>query len=283
MKFIECSFHPQKNIEGKQNYKEMYSIDSKGNVRRRVLLNVSDPRDREMLILIHYIKNYKKLINYGNIQVSIIDRDNPLDFFLCINGITDFNLEITSISDDKQIFIEMKHEEYINQIKDMKQIRARDLIKISTKISPDLRYSELLDKSKNLDEIIDNPFYNFGPSIWMSIKNYEKKEFREIIEPAINEKENKKHLNKEKTVLVIDNRTIHYEIEDVKKYLEENYEILNSYSFREIWLYTGYYSDFEGNDCEFSFMPLKITTESTLALNEKATLNPPDDNGVVYI
>lgn len=283
MKLIECSFHPQRNTDGKQNYQEMYSIDNEGNVRRRVSLNIPDPRDREQLILIHYIKNFQRLVNHGEVHISIADRDNPWDFSLLINGTTRVNLEITSISDDKQLFIEMKHEEYLNQIKEMEKIRVRDLIKIKTKISPDLRCSDLLSNGENLDDVIDNPFYNFGPSIWMSTKNYSKKEFREIIEPSIKEKENKKHSNKENTILVIDNRTIHYEIEDVKKYLEENYETLNSSLFKEIWLYTGYYSDFEGNDCEFSFMPLKITEESIFAISEQEELNPPDENGIVYI
>jgi hypothetical protein len=33
---------------------------------------------------------------------------------------------------------------------------------------------------------------------------------------------------------------------------------LNDLPFREVWIYTGYYSDVTGNDAEYSFISIKI-------------------------
>lgn len=283
MKIVQSSFHPVHEIEGKMNYKEQYCIDGNGLVKQRIFLNIPDPREREEIVLKHFLKYYTKVILRKNIHITVLGRDDPWDFRLAINDSIQFNIEITSIADDKQIFVQTKNEEYVNTLKDKTRIRLRDLKKLMEKISPDFDFTESLKGKTNLDEEIDNPLYNTGTKLWISTKNYPIVSYDKIIANAIAEKENKKHKGKENTILLIDNRSTHIEIEDVNKFLTNYSEDLKNYSFKEIWLYTGYYSDYEGNDCEFSFSPLKITEVSSHALEIQMNSCPPNENGVSYI
>lgn len=283
MAIVKNSFHPINEIKGKMNYKEQYCIYGNGLVKQRILLNIPDPREREEIIMKHFLKYYTKIILKKIAKITVLGRDDPWDFRLAINDSLKFNLEITSIADDKQIFVQTKNEEYISTLKNKSRIRIRDLKKVMEKISPDFDFTESLKGKINLDEEIDNPLYNIGSSLWISTKNYQIANYDKMIVDAITEKENKKHQDKENTILLIDNRSIHIEIEDVNKFLTNYSKDVKKSSFKEIWLYTGYYSDYEGNDCEFSFSPLKITEVSSHALEIQMSACPPNENGVSYI
>src|SRR5690606_8491066 len=82
--------------------------------------------------------------------------------------------------------------------------------------------------------------------------------FDNIIKDAIDKKVNKNHPNKENVTLIIDNRTVTYELEDIINYLDKLDEYFKTLPFKEVWLYTGYYSNLDGNNAEYSLAPLKI-------------------------
>ncbi|QNL48304.1 hypothetical protein H8S90_16065 [Olivibacter sp. SDN3] len=52
--------------------------------------------------------------------------------------------------------------------------------------------------------------------------------------------------------------TVTYELEDVVNYLDKLGNYFETLPFKEVWLYTGYYSDLDGNNAEYSFVPLKV-------------------------
>jgi len=259
MNIIDSSFHPVKDFHTKKNYKEQYMIDEKGNIKRRVLLNIPDPRMREEIILKHYLKQYTRYFLKCHAGITILSRDDPWDFKIKINDGNPNNIEITSIADSEQIFRETKHEEIIEQIKDNPNISIRDLKNISKKISSDFKFPIIDVNAYKDDDIIDNPLFQAPMKIWLSMCDYKFKNIDDIIWQAINKKINKKNDEKENTILIIDNRTIHCEINDIMSFVSQYCEALDKLPFMEIWLYTGYYSDYECNDCEFDIIPMKLT------------------------
>ena len=69
-----------------------------------------------------------------------------------------------------------------------------------------------------------------------------------MIKDAIESKEAKNHPEKENTVLIIDNRTLVYEYSDLHTASKLLSEMCNRSPFKEIWFYTGYASDYDGNN-----------------------------------
>lgn len=103
----------------------------------------------------------------------------------------------------------------------------------------------------------------------------------ELIKSAIVKKERKRHLNKEKTVLVIDNRTSLFEISDYVHAAESLSEYCDSLPFPEIWFYTGYCSDSDGNNAEFSFAPLKLNDMQIMDWESITSSKKSDGDGKI--
>lgn len=287
MKIVESTFKPVNDLQGKKNYKEQFTIFTDGIIKRRILLNIPDQRQREEIILKHFLKQYVYLFIKRAISVNIIERDNPWDFRINLGNVVEINIEITAISDDLVVFRRSKHEELFDLIKDKKKIRVRDLVNLKEKISPDLVNENFL---KNIiathidqDDIIVNPFYLGKTTIWMSSKTYSNRSIDECMWRAINSKTSKRHKDKNNTVLIIDNRSIHYELSDITSFISNNRIELADTLFMEIWFYTGYYSDHMANDCEFSLIPLKLTMKNESLIKLFSEINSPDQDGITYI
>lgn len=88
------------------------------------------------------------------------------------------------------------------------------------------------------------------------------------IRTAIESKVAKNHTEKEITILIIDNRTSAYDMEEYSNACESLREYLKNIPFSEVWFYTGYFSDDDGNNSEFSFGPLKIQKQQTNMLEK---------------
>ncbi len=86
-------------------------------------------------------------------------------------------------------------------------------------------------------------------------------DLKKEIEVALKKKAAKRHDGKECTILVLDNLTTHCEPRDFFNVLGELDDLLKKLPFKAIWLYTGYYSDDNGNNCEYSMIPLKLSGE----------------------
>ncbi len=79
------------------------------------------------------------------------------------------------------------------------------------------------------------------------------------IKEVVSKKASKSHLGKEQTVVIVDNRTSALEMSDYISAAEKLSDYFDSIPFPEIWFYTGYCSDDDGQNAEFSFAPLKVT------------------------
>jgi hypothetical protein len=281
MEIIKSSYHPVESLENKENYKIYYSIDTQGKTRERILLDISDQRLRENIILSHFLQFYNRISGQKIVDIKILGRDDPWDFKLKINDGSIINIEITSISSSPHHFRKLKVEETYKELMMHEYIRIRDLIKIN-KLSPDFNFDETINNGlasgKKNDDYIKNPIYK-RRNIWLSVcGNIET--MTDVLTKAINAKESKKHSDKDNTILIIDNRSIHYEIDNFN-------EFLNTYqdksSFKEIWLYTGYYSDISGIYCEFDISPIKIDENQFKILYKTVKDEENQVNGINYI
>lgn len=286
MKIKKSSFHPVESLENKPNYKTYYRIESDGTILERVFLDIPDPSDREQVILLHYLQNYSKIFERKPIKFTVISRDKPWDFKLEIETIGIINLEITSIADDQSRFEKVKKEERLTSKSFEEKIPLYELEKLNNIFfKKEIEEIILLHKESKVskEELVDNPYRRYSTNTFFSEASPEKIPLVAIIREAIEKKHAKNHSEKENTVLLIDNRTLNYEMVDLEEATRDLEEFFTLSPFKEIWFYTGYYSELDGSNYEFSLAPLKTTNEQNLILNQLRRDNPNDKNGVIHL
>ena len=196
--------------------------------------------------------------------LNILDRDNPWDFKIELSNKEIFNLEITSIADEKSLFKKVKAEDRLMSLANRDKIPFFELKKIYT-FFPSSEIAKLIGRYNSLKisktDLVDNPFKEPVPYLFYSSISEDLELFEKHIVNVIDKKIKKKHFDKSNTILLIDNRTITYELDEVLNGLEKIDDYINDTPFKEIWFYTGYYSDWGGNDSEYSLIPLKISEE----------------------
>jgi hypothetical protein len=284
LKIRNSSFFPIKNLRTKTNYKEYFIIEKDGKILRRIFLNIFDSENRELLIFRHYISRRIKFFYKSSVGLNILSRDKPWDFKIELSSKESLNVEITSISDNQWNFELLSNEERCATASQKENIPFHELIKIN-KLFPDETLEKIIEKYHNnktsKKKIIPNPFYNKS-ILTIGRNEYPEKKLSEIINLAILKKENKKHFEKEKTILIIDNRTFTLEIEDFQKSLQELGQRFELSPFMEIWLYTGYYSSNDGNDAEYNLIPIKVSENQREILNKMAIDTEIIKNGILY-
>lgn len=286
MKIRKSSFHPNCEMNDKHNFKPYNLIERDGTVFERIFLDVPDPSFREYLICMHYLKHQVMVFANEPMGLNIISRDEPWDFKIETSNKEIFNIEITSIADDNFHFEKMKREERLMIKSNVKELPIHELIKLNS-FFPTEKVTELIDKllsnGHSKKELVKNPFKGNHPNIFLSNSNHVEKNLEKLLRESISKKESKKHQEKENTVIIIDNRTLSYKISDFYDAFEKIEDLLSKSSFREIWLYTGYCSDNNGNNAEFSLAPMKTTEIQSKKLKHLTNKNPPNDNGIVYV
>ncbi|ACA88031.1 hypothetical protein Swoo_3772 [Shewanella woodyi ATCC 51908] len=278
----KSSFYPVGSLENKRNYKEYFILEKDGSIVDKVFLDIIDPSRRELIICLHYMRHVVRNFYAEDVGINITSRDAPWDFGLELSTGEQANIEITSITDVTQNFKTHKSEERYTKWKNEKMIPFHELKKLSRLFSSSslLREVESLEKNgfKNTD-MVENPMY--GESMTMFVGNMPESEvsLSEILKEAIDKKANKKHSEKEQTTLIIDNRAYLFEVNDFYLAAEELNAYCASLAFPEVWFYTGYFSDGDGNNAEFSFAPLKVTSQQSKILENMAESKNIDESG----
>lgn len=216
------------------------------------------------------------------VGLNIASRDAPWDFGLELSTGERVNIEITSITDVTQNFKTLKSEERYVKWKNEKKIPFHELKKLSFLFSRSSLSDEVESLKKNglnNKDMVDNPIYGESTTMFLSNMPESKVPLSEILKEAIDKKASKKHSEKEKTVLVIDNRSYLFEMDDFYLAAEELSAYCASQLFPEIWFYTGYFSDENGSNAEFSFAPLKVTPQQSKILEKMAGSKNVDECG----
>lgn len=278
----QSSFYPVSGLDDKNNYKRFSRIERDGSIVERVFLDVPDPSERELLICMHYLRHIARHFLKEDVGLNILARDNPWDFSLELSTGDVFYVEITSIADMSKHFSINKSEERLNKWRSENLIPLHELEKLNW-LFPDKGVEELVSTYKESGisdgDYVENPFRGEGTYIFLSSMPETSVSLEELIKDAIAKKERKGHSHKEKTVLIIDNRTSLFEISDYVMAANSLSEYCNSLPFPEIWFYTGYCSDNDGNNAEFSFAPLKVTDKQRIDLQKISASKEIDEDG----
>lgn len=276
------SFYPLSSLDGKNNYKRFVRIERDGSIIERVYLDVPDPSERERLICIHYLRHIARHFLNEDVGINILARDKPWDFTLELSSGEIFNLEITSIADIPEHFLINKSEERFNKWKSQDLIPFYELEKIYG-LFPDDALSEQISTMRESGisdtDHVENPIKNDAGNIFLSNMPETSVLLEDLLKNVLAKKANKRHTQKERTVLIVDNRTSLFEISDYLVAASSLSSYLNSLPFPEIWFYTGYCSDNDGNNAEFSFAPLKVTDIQSGYLQEMSSSKNLDKNG----
>lgn len=261
---VRSGFFPVEPLKGKKNYKRFFRINRDASVVEMVFLNIPESRQREDVIFFHYMRNYGKLFSENDFGLNLLSRDNPWDYEVQLSNGLSFNIEITSIAESSKLFEIQSKEERFDILRHKKQVRLRDLEKIE-KFFPDEGLNKIIQEYRQAgttkDCLVKNPLLNSGGRLFLSHIEDTGQRLSAVITDSIRKKELKSHKGKENTVIVIDNRASLYDVDDFYEAQKELKDFLEDSIFPEIWFYTGYYSDLDGNNAEFSFAPLKLRKE----------------------
>lgn len=266
------SLNPRQDLSKKQNYKTFYVIERDGTVLTSYRLHLSESRLREEIICRHFLSKYVSSFINEPVGVNIISRDQPWDFAIALSNNETLSIEITAIADQENMFTKMKYEERLSALTGKSEIQFHELQRIDH-LFPDPSTAELINQYQqqglNKKSIVKNPYYRSETFIFNGGATHQFHPFEDLLTTAINKKLSKTHLGKDALSLVIDNRTILYEAHDIISALEKCQDYLEELPFKEVWIYTGYYSAPDGSDTEYSLIAAKISDEKRKKLNQQ--------------
>jgi hypothetical protein len=261
----ELLFGPRQTLEGRTNYKLFVVVERDGTRTERIGLYIPDKRLRETVICKHYLMMLTRNVLKENVGVRIVGRDEPWDFQLELSTGAAFGVEIVSIADNQHQFTVDGKEERRDQLARRPQITLRQLRKFAAHF-PDPTIDQLISEKDEAgirdDDLVENPDFAGteleGPGrIYLSYGHPVSVPLSERLATAVASKTTKK-ADKSGLVLIIDNRTRLGSAKPVLEAANTISETLEASPFREIWFYTGYCSDLDGNNSEFTFIPLKL-------------------------
>lgn len=286
IKTQKAVFYPTGSLQGKCNYKKFLRIARDGSIVERVFLNVLDERHREQIICLHYLRFLAQDLLDCDIGMKMLERDNPWDFRLELSNGMEFNLEITAIADSEEHFTINKREERLTHWMKQTDIPIHELRKLEN-LFPDNKLAkyiqEFLNQGMTVSEEVKNPLLNPNMQIYISSMLDPQKTLEELLVAVIEKKCSKLHQDKEDTVLIIDNRTSFFDAKEYQNAAALVDEYLQSTPFKEIWFYTGYCSDDDGNNAEFCFAPLKIPSNYRDRIKALMEVHGADSSGRVIV
>ncbi len=272
LKITKAKLYPVSPLDALDNYKRVYRINHDGTILERVHLDIAEPSYREVLIFQHYLSFMVKHFECERVGIKVNSRDKPWDFNISLSAGRKLHIELTAISDNPQHFKNNKSEERLLKWKHEKLIPFYELEKLAY-LFPDEKLELALEKLKakgvEKNDLVKNLFYA-KKTIPISRMPLPQESLSDILKEAINKKEEKKHDEKSKTVLIIDNRTAAFDLPDFLTSVSELSDFFKKTSFMEIWIYTGYASSLDGRNAEYSFIPIKCTQKQKYVLEKLA-------------
>jgi hypothetical protein len=259
----DSTYAPKLNLEGKKNFTRHLFVDEDNRVREVVRMNVLDDRHREDIVAFHFSRQYAEIHYRDQIeppQFYVVGRDCPWDFEYVLHDGTTFYLEICRIADEKLLQL-MRAENDCVVLLNKKELRGYEVLKVE-KHFPGTIPAEIVESIRAKSDkqrcfaLCDE---DRVPQLFLRPPLDPHIDLERAIRTAIQKKATKRHRGKERTILVLDNLTTHSEPNDILNAAENLKDFLNDCPFPSVWIYTGYYSDDRGFDCEYSLTPIKLS------------------------
>jgi len=268
-------FEPREDLQDKHNYTRHVFIEFDGSIHEVVRLNVLDDRAREDIVGFHFCQQYAQ-IYYGDNdeqpQFYVVGRDKPWDLTYVLHDGSTFNLEICRIA-DRALLKAIRAENDCTLLLRKKVLKGFEVNKIE-KLFPGTLPKEIsaaAQKASGKKQTYEIETEKEDPKVFLRPMMYPRIDLKAALVSAIQKKASKKHCGKEDTILVLDNLTTHASPDDFFDALEVIEKKIDLAPFPSIWLYTGYYSDDDGSNCEFSIIPLKADDEVIAKLLAKGS------------
>ena len=251
-------FAPNADLADKKNYSRHVFIHPDGGLSEAVRLNVLDDRHREDIIGFHFSNQYAK-DHYGQQfdqpQFYVVSRDNPWDFEYVLDDGTGFFLEICRIA-DQALLRAIRAENDVAKLLVKAELSGSEIRKVE-KHFPGTLPEDLVELAK-YEKHRKFPMANnyLGPRLFFRPPMNPHIDLMQEIKVALEKKAQKKHDGKRETIIVLDNLTTHSSPSDFFDAFEGLSDFLRDLPFKSIWVYTGYYSDDDGYNSEFSMIPV---------------------------
>lgn len=257
------TFSPKKNLLDKNNYYRHVFIERDGSTTEVIRLNVLDDRHREDIIAYHFCVQYAKL-HYSHLEERpefyVVGRDNPWDFEYLMHDGRRFFLEICRIA-DPALLKAIKAENDVLPLLQKSSLAGYEVLKIEKHFPGTYPQIAAQIKNKKDKQKIFNVTGEAGSRMFIRPVMNPYINLKDAIKEAIDKKTKKAHPGKESTILVLDNLTTHSSPIDFYNAIDELKDFISEVPFNSIWIYTGYYSDDDGQNYEFSLNSIKTTAE----------------------
>ena len=278
-----AGFYPAKSLEDKKNYKSTFRIDVDGSITQIIRLRVLNDRLREEIICMHFLSSYFRWIIKERLEVVIKSRDKPWDFHIGLSNDVQFNLEITAVAERPEQFRQRSNENRLGKVISQEFIPL-NLVRKIHKDFPNRRSQAIINsaitRGAHKNDKIPNPWHGGMEPIYSSDKPVSDRSLSEQITDAVSGKTAKKHDGKHQTMLVIDNRSTTFELVDLQEARLELEKLRPDWPFKEVWFYTGYYSDDDGGNAEWSLAPIFLPEKTMECFNASVEQNGTGLNNV---
>jgi hypothetical protein len=271
----DYKFSPRNDTADKHNLSRHVFIERDGQVNEVIRLNVLDDRHREDIVGYHFCLQYAQSYYCSDSdapQFYVVGRDCPWDLEYVLHDGTNFFLEITRVA-DKSLLTAIQRENEASRLLGKHELKGFEILKVE-KCFPGTFPEEMIRQASSKlgrsstfhhePEMHPMKLY-LRPTMWPQLLDV-KQEMRISIEKKLN----KSHEGKEKTILVLDNLTTHSSATAFYEAVDALSDFIASTPFLSIWLYTGYYSDNDGKNCEFAFLPIKLSAADSELLENEA-------------
>ncbi len=259
-----------------KNYQQWKTIERDGTTKDKLMLSLQDKRKREEIIDYHFKKFYKE--TYGvELPSSLIERDNPHDFTFANAAEEKFYLEIVAVSDTHEGFRKHRHHAKLDALLKNEPMSVfgfipwnatnKDIEKAVLEMEKEPPVNDMASSSM---QILNQSIIAQKPIIRKTTDLIKLRLFmtdgvnvplEKIVTAEIKKKEAKQYKYVKDMTLIVDDQIIMYNREDIARSWFDLVLANQKSTFKEIFLYSGYYANENGNNAQFTIWPIKCERE----------------------
>lgn len=262
-----------------KNYRRWLTIERDGTSKEKLILSLQDKRRREEIIAYHFQKFYQDAYSV-TLPSSVIERDNPHDFTFANVNNQKLYLEIVSVGDTSEGFRKHSHHAKLEELLKDEPLSIIAAIPWNSRKKDIETAVEDMKIRPPINDFVNGPVGVFNerltaqkPIIRRFAATQKKRIFLtdgvndpivKIINASIKNKEAMPYKNIDDMTLIVDDQLIMYDRKDIARAQIDLVFANKKSSFKEIFLYSGYYTNEDGNNAEFTIWPIKCAHDPAI-------------------